>query len=168
MPPFPPCTDISTATDNKVWYSCRLFWCDAIVVWANSRGLYKGKRGHLKCHTAAVAEAQEFPFRRDDSLSLLLRTVAEHMCSTEGDIKCKSPSSSLLMWDLFSPCPALPSCTPAFVLCFQCGKNVNLESLNVFPEAVKLFFVHFHSHLFQHNRGVESTQKSSVINIFRI
>lgn len=79
-PLFPPCTDISTATDNKVWFSCRLFWCDAIVVWANSRGLYKGKLSHLKCHTAAVAEAQEFPFSRGCfCLSRSLWTLVAHV-----------------------------------------------------------------------------------------
>lgn len=97
-PLFPVCKDISTASDNKVRFSCRLFWCDAIVVWANSRGLYKGKRHHLKCHTAAVAEAEEFHFRM-----LLLRTLSEHlqhMCTAEGAIKWNSPSPSLLMWNL--------------------------------------------------------------------
>lgn len=48
----------------KSGFSCLLFWCDAIVVWVNSRELYKGKHSHLKCHSAAVAEAQEFPFSR--------------------------------------------------------------------------------------------------------
>lgn len=36
-PLLPVCTDISTASDNKVWFCRPLFWCDAIVVWANSR-----------------------------------------------------------------------------------------------------------------------------------
>ena len=80
VPSLPPCTDISTAIDNKIWFSCRLFWCDAIVVWTNSRGLYKGKHGHLKCHTAAVAEAQEFPFSRGCvSLPPSLWTLAPHV-----------------------------------------------------------------------------------------
>lgn len=38
-PLLPVCTDISAASDNKVWFSQPPFWCDAIVVWANSRGL---------------------------------------------------------------------------------------------------------------------------------
>lgn len=37
-PLLPVCTDISAASDNKVWFCRPLFWCDAIVVWANSRG----------------------------------------------------------------------------------------------------------------------------------
>lgn len=60
-PPPPHSTNIFITADNKVWCSGLLFWCDAIVVWANSSGLYKRKCSHLKCQTAAVAEAQEFP-----------------------------------------------------------------------------------------------------------
>lgn len=113
-PFFPVCTDISTASDNKIWFSC-LFWCDAIVVWANSRGLYKGKLGHLKCQTAAVAEAQEFPFRRG-SIALSVSEHPQHMCTAEGAIKLSisSPSSP---WNLSSFLQTIfQAVTPSFLV----------------------------------------------------
>lgn len=94
-------------------FSCLLFWCDAIVVWANSRGLYKGKRGHLKCHTAAVAEAQEFPFSRG-CFSLFSRSLSPNTRSTCAAQKVISNATHhlrhLLMWNLFSLCPTHPVC----------------------------------------------------------
>lgn len=76
-PLLPVCTDISAASDNKVWFSQPPFWCDAIVVWANSRGPCRGASSAIWSVAPQLwLQCRNFHSGEDASLWTLAATCA--------------------------------------------------------------------------------------------
>lgn len=76
-PLLPVCTDISAASDNKIWFYQPPFWCDAIVVWANSRGLWRGVSSAIWSVASQMwLQRRNFHSGEDASLWTLAATCA--------------------------------------------------------------------------------------------
>lgn len=63
--------------------------------------MQRGELGHLKCRAAAVAVAQEFPFR-GGCISL---NAGRNMCTAEGAIKTELATAGSCVSSLFQPYP---------------------------------------------------------------